>query len=144
LIKADPGQIEQVIMNLAVNARDAMPNGGKLMITTSCLTLDYTSRRHFPDLNPGNYVLLTITDTGTGMSPEVKAHLFEPFFTTKGIGKGTGLGLSIVYGIVHQSGGQISVSSEVGRGTTFQVYLPRVEAPPARASAASSTATPTS
>ena len=123
-IKADPGQIEQVIMNLAVNARDAMPNGGKLMITTSCLTLDYTSRRHFPDLNPGNYVLLTITDTGTGMSPEVKAHLFEPFFTTKPPGKGTGLGLATCFGIVRQSSGLIEVQTELGKGTAFRVLLP--------------------
>jgi signal transduction histidine kinase len=127
-IKADPGQIEQVIMNLAVNARDAMPNGGKLTVTTANTTLDKNQLNNFPNLCAGDYVMITIADTGTGMSEEVKAHLFEPFFTTKPPGKGTGLGLATCFGIVKQNSGHINVHSELGRGTTFKIYFPQVQA----------------
>jgi CheY-like chemotaxis protein len=123
-IKADPTQIEQVLMNLAVNARDAMPKGGKLTATTANITIDKTVLKNFPGLAPGSYVQLALTDTGTGMTDDVKAHLFEPFFTTKPVGKGTGLGLAICFGIVKQSSGHIEVESEVGEGTTFRLYFP--------------------
>jgi two-component system cell cycle sensor histidine kinase/response regulator CckA len=126
-IKADPGQIEQVIMNLAVNARDAMPNGGKLTVMTANTTLDNNHLKHFPDLCAGDYVMLSIADTGTGMTEEIKAHLFEPFFTTKPSGKGTGLGLATCFGIVKQNTGHINVHSELERGTTFKIYFPQVE-----------------
>jgi CheY-like chemotaxis protein len=132
LVRVDPGQLEQVLVNLAINARDAMPAGGILTIGTDLVVLD-GGRAGESAVEPGDYVLITVADTGFGMTAEVAARAFEPFFTTKGLGKGTGLGLATVYGIVTRAGGQVRVESRPGAGTTFEVYLPATSAPAAAA-----------
>ncbi|OQW61444.1 MAG: hypothetical protein BVN28_07200 [Nitrospira sp. ST-bin4] len=125
-VKTDPAQLEQIVMNLVVNARDAMPKGGTLIIETASVEIDRTPVYHLRPLPPGAYVKLSVSDTGCGISPDVQAHIFEPFFTTKEEGKGTGLGLSTVFGIVTQSGGGLDVSSAIGQGTRFDIYLPKI------------------
>jgi two-component system cell cycle sensor histidine kinase/response regulator CckA len=127
LIKADSGQLQQVLLNLAVNARDAMPNGGVITFQTSNISLATDDLYHTNELSAGDYVKLTVSDTGIGMGEDVKKHIFEPFFTTKEKGKGTGLGLATCYGIIKQCAGHIVVESQQGQGTTFQIYLPRAD-----------------
>jgi CheY-like chemotaxis protein len=139
--RADAGQLEQVIMNLVVNAKDAMPTGGRIVIQTSEEELDAVRREHSL-IQPGSYILLSVSDTGAGMDKETQSRIFEPFFTTKEKGKGTGLGLSTVYGIVKQSGGYIFAQSELGSGSTFRIYLPRVADPPGQPGLAKHTQAP--
>jgi PAS domain S-box-containing protein len=142
-VKADPSQLEQVVLNMAVNGRDAMPRGGRLRITSENVTLARSTQFRDRALEPGDYVLLSISDNGVGMTQEVQSHLFEPFYTTKGVGKGTGLGLATCFGIVSQSGGDIQVISEPNNGTTFRIYLPRsTEALPASTKTSDSTFLP--
>ncbi len=138
-IQADPGQLEHMLVNLVVNARDAMSVGGKLIIQTTNVTLEPADMPHLTELNPGEYALLTLTDTGVGMTDEVKAHLFEPFFTTKEVGKGTGLGLATCFGIVKQNKGHIQIESELNQGTTIKIYLPQLKIGPVTASSLSET-----
>ena len=135
-VRADPSEVENAVLNLAINARDAMPDGGKLVIETKNVRLDEERRgQRKSACTPGDYVRLSVSDTGVGMSPEVLARVFEPFFTTKEPGKGTGLGLSVIYGFVKQSGGHVTIYSEVGKGTTVNIYLPRAMAADGRSQA---------
>jgi CheY-like chemotaxis protein len=126
-VQADPGMLDQVIMNLAVNSRDAMPQGGHLHIATEAMTFDESEAQRHLEARPGRFVCVSVSDTGTGIAPEHMAHVFEPFFTTKGVGKGTGLGLATVFGIVKQHSGWVEITSSVGVGTTFRIFLPALE-----------------
>ena len=141
-IEADPGELESAILNLALNSRDAMPDGGKLTIEVTNAFLDEAYCARDAELVPGQYVMLSVSDNGAGMPPEIAAHAFEPFFTTKTAGQGTGLGLSQVYGFVKQSGGHVKIYSEPSHGTSVKLYLPRLHGEPARAEAARPTSAP--
>ncbi len=125
-VHADAGMLDQVLMNLAINARDAMPNGGKLIIETSAAQFDESAKAQSPQIRPGSFICFSVSDTGTGIAPEHLSKIFDPFFTTKEIGKGTGLGLAVVHGVVQQHKGWVSVYSEVGYGTTFRIFIPRL------------------
>jgi signal transduction histidine kinase len=128
-VQGDPGMIEQVILNLVVNARDAMPQGGQLRVATEPARFDKAAAQANPEARAGEFVCLQVSDTGSGIAPEVLSHIFEPFYTTKEVGRGTGLGLATVYGIVKQHGGWVDVSSQLGEGSTFKVYLPAIPTP---------------
>jgi signal transduction histidine kinase len=131
LASVDPGQLAAALLNLALNARDAMPEGGRLTVAVHNTSLEQASPEKIGDARPGEYVMVAVTDTGTGMTPEVAARAFEPFFTTKEVGKGTGLGLSMVYGFARQSGGSMKIDTRPGHGTAIQLFFPRVRAPDA-------------